>query len=359
MKKTKKLSYARFGYYFSIPFAVAFLLFTLYPICYTVIIGFTDLKGLGMTNFHFLADDPLRNFKTVLTNPSFKQALSNTVVMWLLNFIPQISLALLLTAWFTDKRSKIFGQGLFKVLFYMPNIITAATIAILFNSLFGYPMGPVNDILVTLKLADKPINMLLNKTVARGIVIFIQTWMWYGYTMVTLISGVLGISPEIFEAAEVDGANRTQTFWYVTLPNIKTILLFTLVTSLIGGLNMFDIPKLFLLGGPDNATLTTNVFIYNQAFSGSYLYNRAAAASMIMLIIIAILSGILFMILNDKDEAELRKIIKQQEKAYKKKQKELAMQNSSEVVAPIVETVATEEKATEAEVEEVNADAQE
>ena len=223
--KNKKLSYARYGYYFSIPFAVAFLLFTLYPILYTVIIGFTDLKGLGMTNFHFLADDPFRNFKVVLTSPSFKQALSNTVVMWLLNFIPQILLALLLTAWFTDKRSKIAGQGFFKVIFYMPNIITAATIAILFNALFGYPMGPVNDILVSLHFVDKPVNLLINKTIARGIVIFIQTWMWYGYTMITLISGVLGISPEIFEAAEVDGANRTQTFWYVTLPNIKTILL--------------------------------------------------------------------------------------------------------------------------------------
>lgn len=173
--KNKKLSYARYGYYFSIPFAVAFLLFTLYPIAYTVIIGFTDLKGLGMTRFHFLTDDLFRNFKAVLTNPSFKQALSNTVVMWLLNFIPQILLALLLTAWFTDKRSKIAGQGFFKVIFYMPNIITAATIAILFNALFGYPMGPVNDILVSLKIVDKPVNLLINKTIARGIVIFIQT----------------------------------------------------------------------------------------------------------------------------------------------------------------------------------------
>lgn len=83
-----------------------------------------------------------------------------------------------------------------------------------------------------------------------------------------------GNQPEIFESAEVDGANRIQTFFHITLPNLKTILLFTLVTSLIGGLQMFDIPKLFLLGGPDNSTLTTSVFIYNQAFSGSYLYNR-------------------------------------------------------------------------------------
>ena len=95
--KNKKLSYARYGYYFSIPFAVAFLLFTLYPILYTVIIGFTDLKGLGMTNFHFLADDPFRNFKVVLTSPSFKQALYfkeigfclyDTMIYQKVNYVP-------------------------------------------------------------------------------------------------------------------------------------------------------------------------------------------------------------------------------------------------------------------------------
>ena len=145
--------------------------------------------------------------------------------------------------------------------------------------------------------------------------------------MIVLISGILGISPEIFESAEVDGANRLQTFIYVTIPNIKTILLFTLVTSLIGGLNMFDIPKLFMLGGPDNATLTTSVFIYNQAFSGSYMYNRAAAASMIMFTIICALSAVLFFIMRDKDAIALEKLRKQQEKEYKK---QLKLQKASE-----------------------------
>lgn len=140
--------------------------------------------------------------------------------------------------------------------------------------------------------------------------------------MIVLVSGILGISPEIFESAEVDGANRLQTFFYVTIPNIKTILLFTLVTSLIGGLNMFDIPKLFMLGGPDNATLTTSVFIYNQAFSGSYMYNRAAAASMIMFAIICVLSAVMFYILRDKDAIALEKLQKQQEKMYRQKMKQ-------------------------------------
>lgn len=330
MKRKKHNNYAKYGYIFSIPFVVAFLLFSLYPIVYTAVIGFTDLKGLGITDWNFLVDDPFRNFKTVLTNPSFIEAFKNTVFLWLCNFIPQILLALLLTAWFTDKRSTVKGQGAFKVLFYMPNIITAATVAILFAQLFGYPMGPVNDLLIKMGVFDEPVYMLQNKSVARGVVIFIQTWMWYGYTMVVLISGVLGISPEIFEAAEVDGANRVQTFFQVTIPNIKTILLFTLVTSLIGGLNMFDIPKLFLQGGPDNATLTTSVFIYNQAFAGSYMYNRAAAASMLMFIVICILSAIMFFILRDKDEERLRKEIKQQQKLYAKKMKEKAKAEKEE-----------------------------
>lgn len=84
---------------------------------------------------------------------------------------------------------------------------------------------------------------------------------------------------------------------------------------------MFDIPKLFQNGGPDNATLTTSLFIYNQAFSGSYMYNRAAAASMVMFLIIAVLAGLMFFVMRDRDEAELRKQVKQQQKAYRMKMK--------------------------------------
>lgn len=319
--KQKKIvydRYAKYGYIFSAPFVIAFLTFSLYPTIYTAVIGFTDLKGIGTTGFKFLTNDIFKNFKMILSNPSFIQSLKNTVLLWGCNFVPQIILALLLAAWFTDYRSKVKGQGLFKVLLYMPNIITAATIAILFNAFFGYPMGPVNDILMRLGFTDEPINLMLNKDVARGVVIFIQTWMWYGSTMIILISGILGINPEIFESADVDGAGRVQTFFLITLPNIKTILTFTLITSLIGGLNMFDIPKLLQNGGPDNSTLTTSLFIYNQAFSGSYLYNRAAAASMIMFVIIAILSGITFYLMRDDDEKEERK----EKKRLRKLQKE-------------------------------------
>jgi multiple sugar transport system permease protein len=320
--KKKTYDYARYGYIFSIPFAIAWLFFQFYPIIYTFIIGFTDLKGAGNTELHFLSN-PFGNFIWVFKNATFRGAFINTLVIWSLNFIPQILLALLITAWFTDRRSTIKAQGVYKVLFYLPNIITQATVAMLFACLFQYPRGVVNDLLVKMGIFSKSVEMLRYKNVARGIVIFIQTWMWYGYTSIILISGVLGISPELFEAAEVDGANAWQTFFKITLPSIKTILLFTLVTSLIGGLNMFDIPKIFQNGMPDNATMTTSLFIYNQAFAGSYQYAKASATSMVMFVVIVSLSAILFYLLRDKDEIELRRQIRLQEKEYKKRNKGL------------------------------------
>lgn len=313
----KSVSYAKYGYIFCIPFVAAFLIFSLYPVIYTAVIGFTDLKGLGNTDYSFLAN-PFGNFELIFKNPSFQKSLGNTAILWIINFIPQILFALLFSAWFTNHRRRIKGQGVFKVLFYMPNIITAATIAILFSSLFGYPISPMNSLFKMLGLSGTPINFLLQKWTARGIVSFIQFWTWYGYTMLVLISGVLGMNPELFEASEIDGATSKQAFFYVTLPNLRTILLYTLVTSLIGGLQMFDIPRLFNNGGPDNATLTTSLFIYNQAFSGSYMYNRAAAASMIMFVIIAVLSAFIFYIMRDKSAAQLKRQSKNQKKLLKK-----------------------------------------
>ena len=300
-QKGHGFSYAKYGYLFCIPFFVAYLVFNFYPTIYTILLGFTDSKGLGNINFHVYTEDIFRNFRTILHSQSFKISLRNTVVIWIMNFIPQITLALLLTAWFTSRRNKIRGQGFFKVVFYMPNIRNAASVALLFNALFAFPKSPVNDLLIDLGILDKAFNFPTDPRSSRWIVAFIQFWQWYGYTMIILVSGVLGINPEVFEAAEIDGANDRQTFFRITLPNIRTILIYTLITSMIGGLNMYDIPKLYLNGGPNNATLTANVFIYNQAFAGSYMYNRAAAASMIMFLIIAVCSVVVFFIMRDRD----------------------------------------------------------
>ncbi|CQR58383.1 carbohydrate ABC transporter permease [Paenibacillus riograndensis] len=319
--RRKGVNYSKFGYIFTLPFVLAFLIFSLYPILYTAVIGFTNMQGLIPKPVHIL-DNPFQNFKDLLfDNVSFRKSLINTGLLWIVNFIPQIVLALLLTAWFTNKRLNIKGQGAFKVLLYMPNIITAGTIAVLFSSLFAYPMGPVNSIFEMLGWSDAPIFFLQDKTTARGIVAFIQFWMWYGNTMIVLVAGVMGINPALFESAAIDGANGFQTFFRITLPSLRTILLFTLITSMVGGLTMFDIPQLFLAGGPDDSTLTTSMFIYGQAFKGSYMYNRAAAASMIMFVIAAILSGLVFYLMRDRDAGRMKKA----EKNYKKSAKAAAV----------------------------------
>ena len=302
MKQQKSFSYARYGYLFSIPFVVVFCIFNLYPTIYTAILGFTDCKGLGNTDWNFLVDEPFKNFEQILKNPSFSTAVKNTFKIWMMNFIPQITLALLLTAWFTSRRNVLKGQGFFKVVFYMPNIITAASVAILFSALFGYPMGPVNDLLMSSGLREEPFSFGDSAIATQSIVAFIQFWLWYGYTMIILISGVLGINPEIYEAAELDGANDIQMFFRVTIPNLRTILLYTLITSLIGGLTMYDIPRLYNDGKPANATLTAAMFIHNQAFKGSYMYNRASAASMLIFIMVAVCSAVVFFLMRDKNE---------------------------------------------------------
>lgn len=325
MRNKKLVNYAKYGYIFSIPFILTFCVFTLYPVIYTFVIGFTDLKGAGNTEWHFLpkvGKNLFANFTEVLTSGSFQKAFKNTVIIWIINFIPQIGFALLFTAWFTDRRSKVKGQGFFKILFYMPNIITAATLAILFSVMFGYPKGPMNDLLIGVSkifgVNRAAYNFRANEWPVKLVIAFIQFYQWYGHTMVNLTAGVIGISPEVFEAAEIDGANRVQTFFLVTIPCIRQIMLFVLVTSLIGGLNMFDIPQLYIGTNANNAGLTTNMYIRNQAFSGSYLYNRAAAASVILFIIIVILSSILFYILRDKDEAKLKKLRRQEIRAARK-----------------------------------------
>jgi len=314
--RSKGVSYARYGYIFCIPFVLAFLICSLYPVLYTAIIGFTDLRGLGIKDLNFLSN-PFENFISIMQNGAFRQSLFNTAVIWIMNFIPQILLAFVLTSWFTRHRYKMKGQGAFKVIFYMPNIITAATVGILFYAMFSYPMGPVNHVLQNLGIIDAPYNFRIDPWAGRIIVAFIQFWMWYGYTMLILISGVLGLNTEMFESAAIDGAKPSQTFLRIIMPNMKTITLYIMVTSMIGGLQMFDIPKVFLDGMPDGATTTVSLFIYKRAFSGAYLLSSAAAASMILFVLIAVLSAFIFFIMRDRDEAAFHKMEKQRIKAMK------------------------------------------
>ncbi len=303
-KRLSKVNYNRYGYYFVAPFFIVFLIFQLYPIFFTFRTSLSDAIGWEKINNSVLIG--FENFKMYLNPASplfndFWNSFGNTLIIWITNFIPQILMALLLASWFTDSRMQLRFRGGFKMLIFMPNIITAATIAVLFYSIFNYPIAPANAFLQQVGVMNAPFEFFRSTTAARTLISFVQWWMWYGNTMIILIAGIMGISPELYEAALVDGCSSRQTFYYITLPLIKPILLFNLVTSMIGGLQMFDIPHLLTEGNPNKTTNTIARFIYQQAFTGSRNFNYASAASVILFIFIVIASLVLFWLMRERD----------------------------------------------------------
>lgn len=298
MENTKKKSskkklferYNRFGYYFLIPFFVGFIVFQLYPIIYSIAISFTSMNGFQ--TFSEATNVGLGNFSTLLKNtPLFITSIQNTLLLWGMNFVPQILMALILAAWWTNRKLNLKGNSFWKTVFYLPNMIMAASIAALFLGIFGYPNGPANLLLTNLHIISHPFNFFQSIWGTRSIIIFLQFWMWYGSTAIVLVAGISSIDDALFEAARIDGASDGQIFRKITLPLLRPIVMYTFVTSFVGGLQVFDIPYLLSSGsgGPQNSTYTLAMFIYNQAFQYRN-YGIAAAASVILLIIAAIVS---------------------------------------------------------------------
>ena len=305
-KKRKSISYDKYGYLFVAPFFITFVIFQLYPIFFTFRTSLTDASGWSKVLDNSIIG--FENFVKLFTFNSevsrfFWESLRNTIIIWIFNFIPQIAMALILASWFTDTRLRLKFQGAFKVMIFMPNIITAATIAMLFFSFFNFPVAPINTILQQFGLLSSPYEFFRSTIASRGLISFVQWWMWYGNTMIIMIAGILGINPVLFEAALVDGCQSRQVFWKITLPLIKPILLYNLVTSLVGGLTMFDIPHLMTQGNPNYTTNTVARFIYQQGFETPNNFNIASAASVVLFVIIVICSLILAMLMRDRDAA--------------------------------------------------------
>jgi len=306
----------RWGYFFVLPFVLAFVLFNLYPTIYTFVIAFTDLKGLRNT-FTFVG---LKNFAKLVSDKYFWGAVENTFVMWGWNFIPQLGIALLLSIWLSDIRLKLKCKGFFRAVIYMPNLLTAASVAMLFRSLFAYPIGPVNQFLQSLDIyaeverngtmIREAFQFFRSVPASRGIVAFIQWWMWYGNTVIMLMAGITSISASLYESAVVDGANSRQTTWHITLPMLRPMMLYILVTSMIGGMQMLEVPFLLtdMRGAPDFKIRTTNVYLYNMAFQGVNDYAYAAAISIGVFIITIVLALFIFFFLQDRSELKKKRV---------------------------------------------------
>lgn len=332
-RRIKSISYAKYGYMFIAPFFLVYCFFQIWPLLQTFILSF---QGNGADAGTFVGFD---NYATILFGSGegmgrrakamqelFMTSFKNTIILWFGNFIPQILLSLLLAVWFTDSKLHIPGVGFFKVVMYLPNIITAVSVAALFMRFISNSQLSAVNTLLLLNGGDS-VNFEASAAWSRGIVMFIQTWLWFGNTMIMMMSGIMGINPSLFEAAAIDGASSGQVLRKVTLPLLRPMVVYTLITSMIGGLQMFDIPYLYHTGaGKINANLrTVAVFVYEQFRAGAKVhqpdYGIAGAASVILFIITAALGVLVFRMNRDEDEHRKKQERKALVKEYKKQQK--------------------------------------
>ncbi len=332
-RRIKSISYAKYGYMFIAPFFLVYCFFQIWPLINTFLLSF---QGNGADAGTFVGVD---NYQTILfgTGASmgrragalqdlFFKSFGNTLILWVGNFIPQILLSLLLAVWFTDSKLHIPGKGVFKVVMYLPNIITAVSVAALFMRFISNSQtSAINSVLAM--NGDAAISFESSPAWSRGIVMFIQTWLWFGNTMIMMMSGIMGINPSLFEAASIDGASSGQTLRKITLPLLRPMVVYTLITSMIGGLQMFDIPYLYHTGaGKINANIrTVAVFIYEQFRAGAKVtnpdYGIAGAASMLLFVVTALLGIIVFRMNRDEDEHRKKKERKALVKEYKAQEK--------------------------------------
>lgn len=306
-KRKKSISdYNKMGYLFVLPFVIVFLIFSVYPVLRTLYLSFTNTKIAGIGDVSWVW---FENYKRVLTDKFFWRALGNTVKIWGVNIVLQLGLAFLLMMVFSDVKYKMKGLGFFRIIYYLPNLIAATSVAFLFKTLLDWRYGSVNQMIYSIAQAFggsyNPIDWLGTGKWAPLTISFIQTWMWFGNSFIMLMAGVQGISKDYFEAAAIDGAGRWTIFGKITLPLIKPIMLYVAITSLIGGLQMFDLPYLMSdkASASYNSVQTVIMYLYKFGFeTGTTQTGYASAIAYVIFLIILIVSVLQLKLFNRKED---------------------------------------------------------
>lgn len=297
MKKNGNVvRFNRWGYIFLLPFILVYLVFSIVPLVSTIYYSFFEnfMSGLTQIGPNFVG---LENYAALLTGGDMFTYLGNTMLLWIMCFIPQIVLSLLLGYWFSDTRMNLKAAPFFKTVIYMPNLIMASAFSMLFFTLFS-DSGPINSLLVNVGIFDEPYSFMSHIASTRILIAAMNLIMWFGNTTILLMAGMMGIDGELFEAAQVDGATSTQVFFKITLPLLRPILIYVMITSLIGGLQLFDVPQILTngTGDPMRSSMTLIMFLNKHLYSKNY--GMSGALSVYMLVVTAILSFIVFRINN-------------------------------------------------------------
>ncbi len=303
--KKKSISYAKWGYIFILPFFVVYLIFTLVPQITTIVYSFFEYFKDGLDTYgpRFVGFENYIKLFSVSEAGSIMilKCLGNTLIMWVLGAVFQLIVSLVLALFFTSTRLNLKGLGFFKSVFYMPNLIMASAFAFLFYAIFN-AIGPVNQMLQAFGWTTQNIDFITTYPWStRSLVAAMNFLMWFGNTTILLMAGIMGIDESLFEAARMDGASSTRVFIDITLPLLKPILVYVLITSMIGGLQMYDVPHVLTkgLGSPNNTTKTL-VMLLNDYLSVRN-YGMAGAVAVVLFFVTALLSIIVFKSVSNKE----------------------------------------------------------
>lgn len=272
-------------YFFLAPMLVLFAVFMIYPIIDSLILSFQDFTE---GNYVFCG---LQNYITMFHDPVFWKSLKNTFIYLAVQVPVMVVLSLLLGV-LVEQAFLKFRSG-FRMSIFLPSVTALVAYAIVFKLLFNTDFGLVNHALTALGFDG--VDWLNTVWGARSAIIIGITWRWTGYNTIIMIAGLKNIPMELYESAEIDGASFFQKFVYITVPMVKSIIVFVSITSTIGTLQLFDESFILTNGGPNNATITIGHYLYNTGFS-YYKFGYAAAISYALVVIIGVLSFVQFRI---------------------------------------------------------------
>lgn len=287
LKRRKKMSSQSVkdhisGYLYTAPFLIAFCAFTLFPVLWSIYISLFSWKLIGEKEFI-----GLQNYIWLITDdPLFWRSVGNTFSMWIMGTIPQLILALIIASLLN---ANLRGKRIFQVGVVIPNVTSTVAVAIIFVSLFGTNYGLVNYILEKLWGIEK-LNWAASYWHAQAVISLMVIWRWTGYNSIIYFAAMQSIPQELYESSKIDGASKVQQFLYITIPMIRPAIVFTVILSTIGDMQLFTEPLLFLnssTGGQANQGLTMVLYLYDSGFvKNSFGYASAIAWMLFVVIII-------------------------------------------------------------------------
>lgn len=293
------MSKKRAPYAMIAPYFLLYLAFGLFPILFSLGVSFTQWDGIGEAVFI-----GLENYKRVFTQDAyFYKSLWNTLILLLISTPIQIALGLL-TATFLKDFFHRTRNGL-QLINFLPYITTPVAVGIIFQLMFDWKSGVINAFLNLFGIES--IYWLGHGWTARAVVIIMIIWKNYGYMMIMFLSGLSTIPDELYEAAKIDGATWWARFWKITIPLLKPIFIFVIITSVINGFKLFDEPQLLFnsvsqpIGGPDRAVMTVVMRFYEASFR-NFEFGYGSALAYCLFLVIAAASLILFRLINGKSK---------------------------------------------------------